>query len=218
MVKTFDATDINYFRDGKAFAAWLVKHHADRSELWVGFHKVGSGKPSLTWPQSVDEALCYGWIDGIRKRIDDTRYCIRFTPRKGGSTWSSVNIARVAALTDEGRMQSAGEHAFEARSAANSGIYAYEVRRDGLDEPYASLLKKQSRANAFFEAQPAGYRRNVCHWVMSAKRADTRDKRFAELVARSRAGETVPQFTRAAAATAAPLAHKPVDKPGRKSV
>ncbi len=218
MAKTFLATDITHFRDGKAFAAWLQEHHADCTELWVGFHKVGSGKPSLTWPQSVDEALCHGWIDGIRKRIDDTSYCIRFTPRKAGSTWSSVNIARVAVLTEEGRMQPAGQRAFDARSEANSGIYAYEVRRDGLDEPYASLLKKQRKANAFFEAQPAWYRRNACHWVMSAKRADTRDKRLAELIARSQAGQTLAQFTRAPAATAAPRIRKAIDKPGRRGV
>ena len=217
MAKTFVATDITHFRDGKAFSAWLQKHHADRVELWVGFHKVGSGKPSLTWPQSVDEALCHGWIDGIRKRIDDTSYCIRFTPRKPGSTWSSVNIARVAALTAEGRMQAAGQRAFAARSDAKSGIYAYEVRRDGLDEPYAGLLKKQRKANAFFESQPAWYQRSACHWVMSAKRPETRDKRLGELIEYSRAGQTLPQYTRSPAPKAAP-AKKPVDKPGRKRV
>lgn len=209
--------DVTYFRTPKAFAAWLRKHAGTRGELWVGFHKVGSGEPSLTWPQSVDEALCHGWIDGLRKGIDATRYCIRFTPRKAGSTWSKVNIARVEALVAEGRMQAAGLRAFAARSEGKSGIYSYEVRREALDEPFAGLLKKQRKAQANYDAQPAWYRRTVCNWVMGAKQEATRHSRFERLLAHCLAGTTVPAFTRqpAASARATPANPRPKKSAGK---
>jgi uncharacterized protein YdeI (YjbR/CyaY-like superfamily) len=122
------------FRTPAAFRAWLRQHHARSGELWVGYYKKDSGTPSLTWPESVDEALCVGWIDGIRKRIDDVRYMIRFTPRRRGSVWSSVNIARVHALIEQGRMQPAGLEAFDARTENRSGIYSYEQRPADLPE------------------------------------------------------------------------------------
>jgi uncharacterized protein YdeI (YjbR/CyaY-like superfamily) len=219
MPKAFEIHDLTHFADAEAFGRWLAKHHADRDELWVGFHKVGSGIPSLTWPQSVDEALCVGWIDGIRKRVDDTSYCIRFTPRKRSSIWSSVNIARIKVLGDEGRMLPAGLAAFAARSEEKSSVYAYEVRRGELEEPFAGLLKKQRKANAFFESQPAWYRRNACHWVMSAKREQTRRSRFDRLIAHCRSETTLPQFTRtpaAAAKSTRPKSTKAVDNTRRQ--
>jgi len=210
--------DVTYFRNPRAFATWLGKHGGTRSELWVGFHKVGTGEPSLTWPQSVDEALCQGWIDGLRKGIDAERYCIRFTPRKAGSVWSKVNIARVAALTAEGRMQAAGLRAFAARSEGKSGIYAYEVRREALDEPFAGLLKKQRKAQAFLDAQPGSYRRSACNWVMAAKQEPTRHSRFERLLAHCLAGTTLPAFTRKPAAyTLASPASEPAKKAARKA-
>jgi len=210
--------DVTYFPAPKAFATWLGKHGGTRSELWVGFHKVGSGEPSLTWPQSVDEALCHGWIDGLRKGIDATRYCIRFTPRKAGSIWSKINVARVAALTAEGRMKAAGLRAFEVRSEGKSGIYSYEVRREALDEPFAGLLKKQRKAQAFHDAQPAWYRRTVCNWVMGAKREATRQSRFERLLAHCLAGTTLPAFTRQPAVHAlASPARKAAKKPSGKA-
>jgi uncharacterized protein YdeI (YjbR/CyaY-like superfamily) len=178
------------------FRRWLAEHHADARELWVGYHKKGSGRPSLTWPESVDEALCFGWIDGVRKRIDDDRYAIRFTPRKPGSVWSAVNIKRAEVLAAEGRMQPAGLRAFEARREDRSGVYSYEGRRDSLDEPYATALRKNAAAWAFFQAQPASYRKAACWWVVSAKQEATRLRRLARLVEESARGRRLPQFTR----------------------
>jgi len=155
-----------------------------------------SREPSITWPESVDEALCFGWIDGIRRSVDETRYTIRFTPRRPGSTWSAVNIARVLALKEAGRMHLAGLQAFEARQENKSGIYSYEQRRDQLDEPYVSLLQKNQAAWDFYQAQPASYRKAVNWWVISAKMEETRRKRLAQLVEDSANSRTIAQFTR----------------------
>ncbi len=161
---------------------WFKKNHATAKEVWVGFYKVGSRKPSITWPESVDEALCVGWIDGIRKTIDEESYKIRFTPRKTISTWSAVNIRRVKVLTDEKRMQSAGLKAFEARREYRSGIYAYEQRPREFDEPYLSLMKKDTSAWTFFQAQPPSYRRTLIWFVVSAKQEETRLTRLKRLI------------------------------------
>jgi uncharacterized protein YdeI (YjbR/CyaY-like superfamily) len=184
-----------FFRTPSAFRRWLATHHATAGELWVGYYKRDSGQPSLTWPESVDEALCVGWIDGIRKRIDDMRYTIRFTPRRPGSTWSSVNIARAHALIEQGRMRPSGLKAFEARTAKKSGIYAYEQRPADLPEPYARLLKTQRAAWAFFKAQPLYYRKVAGWWVVSAKKEETRLKRLEKLAAFSAQGKRLPEFT-----------------------
>lgn len=173
---------VTHFRSPVEFRTWLEAHHATAAELWVGFHKKSSGTPSITWPESVDEALCVGWIDGIRKTIDDTRYTIRFTPRRGGSIWSTVNIRRVKALTREKRMRPAGLKAYEARRANKSGIYSYEQRRDQLEEPYNSLFKKHKAAWKFFQTLPPYYRKTVGWWVVSAKQESTRRQRLAKLV------------------------------------
>ncbi len=154
----------------------------------MGFHKKGSGKPSITWPESVSEALCFGWIDGIRKRVDDDSYTIRFTPRRRGSIWSAVNIKLVRELADQGRMQAAGLKAFEARKPNKSGIYSYEQRRAGLDEPYEGRLRKNTAAWEFFQAQPAGYRKMMCWWVVSAKKEETRLQRLDKLIEASAKG------------------------------
>jgi uncharacterized protein YdeI (YjbR/CyaY-like superfamily) len=180
-----------FFRNPTAFRRWFEKHHESKSELWVGFYKVNSGKPSITWPQSVDEALCFGWIDGIRKRVDEVSYTIRFTPRKATSTWSAVNIRRVEVLRREGRMRPAGERAFAARREERSGVYSYEQRPDGLPEPYAGLLRKNRRAQAFFESQPPSYRKAVYWWVASAKQEATRRRRLAQLIRDSAAGRRI---------------------------
>jgi uncharacterized protein YdeI (YjbR/CyaY-like superfamily) len=167
---------------------WFKKNHATAKELWVGFYKVGSGKPSITWPQSVDEALCVGWIDGIRKTIDEESYKIRFTPRKKTSTWSAVNMRRVKVLTDEKRMQPAGLKAFEARRENRSGIYAYEQRSAEFDEPYLSIIKKDKAAWTFFQAQPPYYRKTLIWYVVSAKQEETRLKRLKQIIAASALG------------------------------
>ena len=138
-------TNPRFFATPAAFRAWLKKHHATEKVLWVGFHRKASGRPSITWPESVDEALCVGWIDGLRKGIDEISYMIRFTPRKRTSAWSIVNLGRVAELTRQGRMQPAGAAAFENRVEAKSGIYSYEQRRNAaLDEASARRFRQTS--------------------------------------------------------------------------
>ena len=151
-----------FFATPSKFRAWLEKNHDRETELWVGFHRKGSGKPSITWPESVDEALCVGWIDGVRKSVDETSYMIRFTPRTPTSIWSNVNIAKVAKLKAEGRMKPEGLAAFARRSDARSGIYSYEngrtISRDSAEFDAEALreFKKNSAAWRFFEVQPAG--------------------------------------------------------------
>jgi uncharacterized protein YdeI (YjbR/CyaY-like superfamily) len=182
---------VTYFRTPADFRKWLAVHHRSARELWVGFHKKSSGTPSITWPESVDEALCAGWIDGIRKSIDDDRYTIRFTPRRRGSIWSAVNIKRVSALRREKRMLPAGLEAFKDRRENRSGIYAYEQRRDRLEEPYAGMMKKHKPAWEFFEAQPPGYRKVIGWWIVSARQEETRLKRLATLVEASARGQRI---------------------------
>jgi uncharacterized protein YdeI (YjbR/CyaY-like superfamily) len=188
--------EIVYFRSPADLRAWFDQHHQTAQELWVGYYKKNSREPSITWPESVDEALCFGWIDGIRRSVDEMRYTIRFTPRRPGSTWSAVNIARVLALKEAGRMHLAGLQAFEARQENKSGIYSYEQRRDQLDEPYVSLLQNNQAAWDFYQAQPASYRKAVNWWVVSAKMEETRRKRLAQLVEDSANSRTIAQFTR----------------------
>src|SRR5437879_5688879 len=180
---------ITYFRTPTDLRKWFAKHHAAEKELWVGYYKKGSGRPSITWPESVDEALCVGWIDGIRKTLGPESYTIRFTPRRKGSIWSAVNIARVKQLGAEKRMRPTGVEAFAARQENRSGIYSYEQRRDQLEEPYAGLLKKNRAAWAFFEKQPPGYRKVIGWWIVSAKREETRLERLKKLMDASAKGQ-----------------------------
>jgi uncharacterized protein YdeI (YjbR/CyaY-like superfamily) len=181
-----------FFASPAALRAWLKKHHDKRLELWVGFHKKGSGKPSITWPESVDEALCFGWIDGVRKRIDDTSYVIRFTPRKRGSIWSAVNVKRVAELTGMGLMQPAGIRAFEYRKEAKSGIYSYEQKTAAkLDDADEKRFRANKKAWEFFQAQAPSYRRLMIWRVVSAKKAETKMKRLATLIEASAQGRRV---------------------------
>jgi uncharacterized protein YdeI (YjbR/CyaY-like superfamily) len=177
-------TKIRFFRTPADLRKWFDTHHQRADELWVGFYRKGSGRISITWPEAVDEALCVGWIDGIRKRVDDDSYTNRFTPRRKGSTWSSVNIARVGALTKEKRMRAAGLSAFARRLPHKSGIYAYEQqqRRDTLDGPYAAMMKKKAGAWDFFQAQPPSYRKVIAWWVTSAKKDETRRSRLTRLI------------------------------------
>jgi len=187
---------ISFFKSPAEFRNWLKKHHAGEHELWVGFYKKDSGKPSITWPQSVDEALCFGWIDGLRKSIDDVSYMIRFTPRKPTSTWSAVNIRRVAELKEKGLMRPAGLKAFELRREYRSGIYSYEQRSVELPDPYRKQLKKHKAAWKFFEAQTASYRKAVNWWILGAKREETRQKRLAELIEHSTNERLIPGYVR----------------------
>lgn len=183
-----------FFKTPADFRRWLEANHAKETELLVGFYKKDSGKPSITWPESVDEALCFGWIDGIRKRLDDVSYTIRFTPRKKSSTWSAVNIRRVPELIKAKRMQPAGLKAFEARKEYRSGIYAYEQRSPQMPEVYEKILKRNKGAFDFFQAQPPGYRKTMNWWIVSAKREETRLKRLDLLIDWCASGSRIPTF------------------------
>jgi uncharacterized protein YdeI (YjbR/CyaY-like superfamily) len=174
--------NVIHFRSRDELRAWFQEHHAQKGELWVGYFKKASGQPSITWPESVDEALCVGWIDGIRKRVDDRSYTIRFTPRKPTSIWSAVNIRRVQVLTAENRMLPAGLKAFEARKENRSGIYSYEQRPEALPDPYDAVIRRNPAAWEFFQAQPPWYRRAATWWIISAKREPTRLKRLEALI------------------------------------
>ena len=184
-----------FFETPADFRAWLAENHATADHLLVGFHKKGSGRRSITWPEAVDEALCYGWIDGVRKGIDAGSYTIRFTPRKKGSVWSTVNVNRVRALTELGLMQPTGLAAFEARKEDRSGIYSHEQGDVEMPEPYLGLLREDAAAWEFYEKQPASYRKAVNWWVVSARKDETRRRRLDSLVACSARAERVPQFT-----------------------
>jgi uncharacterized protein YdeI (YjbR/CyaY-like superfamily) len=171
-----------FFRTPSEFRNWLEKNHAKKRELWLGFYKKASNKASITWPESVDEALCFGWIDGIRKRVDEISYQIRFTPRRRGSIWSAINIKRARELTKQKRMRPTGLKAFATRTENRSGIYSYEQRRAELEEPYISRLKKNKSVWDFFQAQPPSYRKMMSWYIMSAKTEETRSKRLEKLM------------------------------------
>ena len=181
-----------FFRTPSDFRDWLTTHHADQSEQWIGFYRKHTGKPSITWPESVDEALCFGWIDGRRKSIDDRSYKIRFSPRRPNSTWSAINIRRMKELIGLERVHPAGKAAFARRSPAKSGIYAYENRGLAKLDPAAQRqFRANRRAWEWFNAQPPAYRQTVIWWVVSAKRSETRLKRLGLLIANSAAGQRI---------------------------
>lgn len=178
-----------FFETPAALGSWFTRNAATESELIVGFYKRASGRDSITWPESVDEALCVGWIDGVRSRIDDEAYKIRFTPRKPTSTWSAINIERVRVLRAEGRMTDAGLRAFAQRREAKSKIYAYEQAEAAVLSPLEEAqFRKNKVAWTFFEAQPPGYRHQMIWRIVSAQRSATRDGRLAKLVAASELG------------------------------
>jgi uncharacterized protein YdeI (YjbR/CyaY-like superfamily) len=185
-----------FFATSDDFREWLEKHHASATELVVGFHKKHTGRPSMTWTESVREALCFGWIDGIRRSLGDESYTIRFTPRNPGSNWSSLNVRHVEELIREGRMAPAGLAAFEARTPDRTGVYSFEQRHSARLE---AAQEKQFRANSgaweFFESQPPSYRKTAVYWVVSAKREQTRSRRLVQLIEDSAAGRRLAQLT-----------------------
>lgn len=182
-------TDRTFFATAALFRSWLEEHHESHDELWVGLYKKSSGRPSITWPEAVDEALCFGWIDGLRRSVDGDSYEIRFTPRKPASNWSAVNIARVEALLEEGRMHTAGIAAYQRRLEKKSRVYSYEQRkRATLDAEAEAKFRAHPEAWAFFESQPPGYRKTAVFWVVSAKREETRRRRLATLIEDSAQG------------------------------
>jgi uncharacterized protein YdeI (YjbR/CyaY-like superfamily) len=185
----------NYFATPAAWRDWLEKHHSQRQELLVGFYKKDSGKPSITWPESVDAALCFGWIDGVRRRIDDTRYSIRFTPRKARSIWSVVNIKRVEELTGRGLMRPAGLKAFETREEKRSGVYSFEQQSIEFESVQERRFQACTAAWEFFLSRPPWYRRAATWWVINAKREETREKRLSTLIGDSEKSRTVSHLT-----------------------
>jgi uncharacterized protein YdeI (YjbR/CyaY-like superfamily) len=178
-----------FFETPAAFRAWLTKNHKTASELIVGYYKKSSGKPSIDWPQSVDEALCFGWIDGVRHSLGEDAYTIRFTPRRAGSNWSAINIARMAELTKLKRVHRAGHTAFEKRTDAKSRIYSYEQKDEPVFEgPLGKKFKANKKAWEFFCGLPPGYRKGETRWVLGAKQEETRQRRLDKLMAACESG------------------------------
>jgi uncharacterized protein YdeI (YjbR/CyaY-like superfamily) len=187
-----------FFPTAATFRSWLEKHHASETELWVAYYKKDSGRTSVTYSESVDQAICFGWIDGVRVSIDGISYRIRFTPRKPRSIWSTINIGKANELTKQGLMHAAGMKCFEARTENRSEIYSFE--RKGireLDLAYEKKLAANKKAKSFFDAQIPSYKRVIVHWVMSAKREETRLHRLDLLIASSEKGLYAPPYLRA---------------------
>ena len=185
-----------FFSSSLEFRKWLEENHQTEKEILVGYHKISTGKPSMTWSQSVDEAICFGWIDGIRRSFDGDAYTIRFTPRKPKSIWSAVNIKKVEALTALGLMQTAGIAAFEKREAHRSGIYSYENKPSELPQHYEDKFKAYSEAWTWFQKQAPSYKKTALHWVMRAKQELTRDTRMEELITDSGSGLKIKSLRR----------------------
>jgi uncharacterized protein YdeI (YjbR/CyaY-like superfamily) len=185
-----------FFATSADFRRWLETNHDKAEELYVGFYKKASGKPSITWSEAVDQALCFGWIDGVRKSIDESSYMNRFTPRRPRSTWSAVNVAKVRDLTRRGLMHPAGMAAFEKRSDDRTATYSFEQREAAK---FDKELERRFRANkdawSWFQTQPPGYKKTATHWVMSAKRQETRDRRLTILIDDSADGRRIAQLT-----------------------
>jgi uncharacterized protein YdeI (YjbR/CyaY-like superfamily) len=181
-----------FFATPADFRAWLESHHVTASELLVGFYKKTSGRPSITWPESVDQALCFGWIDGVRRSLGEDAYTIRFTPRKPRSNWSAVNIARARELIADGLLRPAGLAAFEKSTDERSAVYSYEQRKSAtLEPPHERLFRRNKKAWTFFTAQPPGYRRIAAFFVTSAKKEDTRLRRLHALIEESERGQRI---------------------------
>jgi uncharacterized protein YdeI (YjbR/CyaY-like superfamily) len=186
-----------FFADAAELRAWFLEHHADAPELLVGYYKKHTGKPTVQHTEAIEQALCFGWIDSIGRRIDDERYQVRFTPRREGSVWSKVNVAKVAELTERGLMHPAGVRAFERRRTDRVAVYSYEQPEGAeLDEEQTARLWAVPGAWEWYAQQASSYRRAAAHWVTSAKRADTRERRLAQLITDSAAGRPVPPLTR----------------------
>lgn len=185
--------DAQFFDTADDVRAWFERHHETAPELFVGYWKKGTGGTGVTHPEAIEQALCFGWIDSVARRLDDRRYQVRFTPRRKGSVWSAVNVAKIAELTERGLMHPAGLRAFAQRKPAKIGVYSYEqpeaVR---LDDEQTALLRADPAAWEWFSRQTPAYRRSATHWVISAKRPETRARRLAQLIADSAQGRKVP--------------------------
>jgi uncharacterized protein YdeI (YjbR/CyaY-like superfamily) len=185
-----------FFASAGQFRQWLDEHHATESEVLVGFHKKVTGRPTMTWSESVDQALCFGWIDGRRTGLGSDAYTIRFTPRKPSSIWSKINVAKVEDLTRRGLMHEAGLAAFARRDPAKTGVYSFESEDRGLGAEFEAEFRADAAAWEWFQRQPPGYRRTAAHWVRSAKRESTQRSRLATLIADSREGRVIKPLRR----------------------
>ena len=184
-----------FFKSQSEFRRWLEKNHAKEAELIVGFYKKDSGKPSITYPEALDEALCFGWIDGVRRSLGDEGYTIRFTPRKPKSIWSNVNVRHVERLKKEGRMAPSGLKAYELKDPKRTGIYSFENRPRELAPAYEKKFRANKKAWEFFEKQPAGYKRLMIYRVMEAKQEETKERRLAQLIEVSARSERLGMMT-----------------------
>ncbi len=193
--KAPDAGTLLFFETSAELRKWLAGNHDTADELWVGMYRKATGRPSVTWPEVVDEVLCFGWIDGIRRGVDDTSYMNRITPRRKGSNWSAVNIRRVAELEAAGRMTDAGRRAFALRDEAKSRVYSYEREASRLDDEAEATFRANQTAWAWFEGAAPSYRKAAVYWVMSAKRPETRRGRLASLIEHAEKGQKVPPLT-----------------------
>jgi uncharacterized protein YdeI (YjbR/CyaY-like superfamily) len=180
--------DVIYFASPDELRDWFEANHESAGELWVGYHKKATGRPSLSWSQAVDEALCVGWIDGVRFSIDEERFAQRFTPRRKGSTWSAINVGKVATLTAAGRMRPAGLAAYEARLPERTAVYSYEQPEAALSDEELERFRSDTTAWSGWEARSPSIRRGAIGWVTSAKRPETRERRLSELMAACREG------------------------------
>jgi uncharacterized protein YdeI (YjbR/CyaY-like superfamily) len=188
--------DPTHFETPQEFGAWLSKNHDQVEVLWVGFWKKATGKPSITWPESVEEALCYGWIDGLRRSVDDRRYAIRFTPRRPDSNWSAKNLETYAKLDAAGRIEPPGRAAYQRKDPNRTDQDSSDAEEARFSEGFEGRFKENEEAWAFFSSQPPGYRKTVTHWVMSAKREATRERRLATLIQDSAAGLRIKELRR----------------------
>lgn len=185
---------LRFFRTSHELRRWFDKNHHKATELWIGFHRKDSGLGGITYPEALDEALCYGWIDGIRKKLDDTSFTTRFTPRKKNSVWSNVNVRHVERLKETGRMMPPGLAAFDGKDAKRVGVYSFEREAAELEPAMKNRFRKNLKAWKFFESQPPYYRKLAAWYVISAKRDETRDKRLADLIHYSAKDERLPPF------------------------
>ncbi len=193
-MKAPERKDVLVFPSRGELHDWFEQHHATEREAWIGYYRKSVPRTSIRYPEAVDEALCFGWIDGIGYSITDEIYANRFTPRRKRSTWSAANVRRVGELRGEGRMHPSGLAAFEARTTDRTGIYSYENRPADLPDAYRELLQANPAALRYWEGQTPGYRRTATWWVVSAKREQTREKRLATLIADSAAGRMARPF------------------------
>jgi uncharacterized protein YdeI (YjbR/CyaY-like superfamily) len=187
--------DVQFFASPSMLRAWLEENHARATELQIGFYKTKSGRAGISYAEALDEVLCFGWIDGVRKSIDAGSYTIRFSPRKPGSTWSSVNVKRAGELAQLGLMQPAGLQAFNERDQDKSNQYSYERSAAALDSAYEQQFRANAKAWHYFQSQAPSYQKTASWWVMSAKREETRQKRLATLISDSAQGERLPHLT-----------------------